>query len=88
MARHISQLRATRNYTVQLSCLADRLLRESGGTLEAADRREACSKLDQKMFEAWISGQTPSFEQQVWESLSAWIAAKDDADKLWYHAGR
>jgi predicted ATPase/transcriptional regulator with XRE-family HTH domain len=76
--------------------LAERLLRESGGALEAADRLEAQrsqvlarSMIDPNVFEAaWINGQTPSFEQQLWASLPALSVAKDDVDKLWYHAGR
>lgn len=62
----------------QLFGLADRLLRESGGTLEAADRREAekyeavaRATLSEAAFAAaWLAGQTLSVEQQ-WQDLVA-----------------
>jgi hypothetical protein len=61
------------------SAWADRLLRESGETLEAADRLEAQryqalahSMLDAEVFEAaWQEGQTPALELQLWQLMSA-----------------
>jgi hypothetical protein len=63
----------------QLFGLADRLLHESHGTLEAADQFEAQryqalarSQLGQEKFEAaWQEGQTPAFEAQLWQLLAA-----------------
>jgi tetratricopeptide (TPR) repeat protein len=61
----------------QLFGLADRLLRESGGTLEAADRREADkyqasarAALGEEAFAAaWHEGQTPAGEAQLWQLM-------------------
>jgi predicted ATPase/transcriptional regulator with XRE-family HTH domain len=63
----------------QLFGLADRLLRESGGTLEAVDQIEAQryetvtrAILSEEVFAAaWLTGQTLSFEQQCQELLTA-----------------
>jgi len=62
----------------QLFGLADRLLHESGGTLEAADglvaqhyQALAHSMLDAEVFEAaWHEGQTLASETQLWQWIS------------------
>ncbi|CAG0927894.1 Putative HTH-type transcriptional regulator [Thermoflexales bacterium] len=61
----------------QLFGLADRVLRESGGTLEAADRREAekyqaaarAALGDDAFTAAWQTGQTPASEAQLWQLM-------------------